>query len=149
LKEYDVIVIGSGSGGEIVESALSHDLTVAWIDKGPLGGTCLNVGCIPSKMLVYPADRIIEIQEAEKLGIKAEIKEVDFTKIMNHMREPIRESHEHMDKGLDNVPGLDYFKGEAHFISYHTIDIDRHQIKGKKNFYRFRCSSINSTNKRD
>ena len=64
LKEYDIIVIGSGSGGEIVESALSHGNRVAWIDKGPLGGTCLNNGCIPSKMLIYPADRVMEINEA-------------------------------------------------------------------------------------
>ena len=66
MKKFDVIVIGSGSGGEIVESALSHNLSVAWVDKGPLGGTCPNVGCIPSKMLIYPADRVVEIQEAEK-----------------------------------------------------------------------------------
>lgn len=77
MKKYDVIVIGSGSGREIVELALNNGLSVAWVDKGPLGGTCLNVGCIPSKMLVYPADRIMEIQEAEKLGVKAEIKNID------------------------------------------------------------------------
>ena len=61
MKQYDVVVIGSGSGGEIVDASLSRGFSVAWIDKGPLGGTCLNVGCIPSKMLIYPADRIVEI----------------------------------------------------------------------------------------
>ena len=63
MKEYDVIVIGSGAGMIIVEGALSQSLKVALVDRGPLGGTCLNVGCIPSKMLIYPADRIAEIQE--------------------------------------------------------------------------------------
>lgn len=44
MKEYDVIVIGSGSGTLIIESALAHELSVALVDKGPVGGTCLNVG---------------------------------------------------------------------------------------------------------
>ena len=108
MKKFDVIVIGSGSEGEIVERALSHGFSVAWVDKGPLGGTCLNVGCIPSKMLIYPADRIVEIQEAEKLGIKAEIKDIDFSKIMEHMREPIIESHEHMKHGVHNTENFSF-----------------------------------------
>jgi len=135
LKNYDVIVIGSGSGGEIVESALSHGFNVAWVDKGPLGGTCLNVGCIPSKMIIYPADRVVEIQEAEKFGIKAEIKDIDFPAIMKHMREPIRESHEHMRKGLEMPPeNFTYFKGIGHFISDYTLEINGEQIKGQKIF---------------
>ncbi len=44
MKEYDVIVIGSGSGALIVENALEHGLSTALVDKGPAGGTCLNVG---------------------------------------------------------------------------------------------------------
>jgi len=134
MKKFNIIVIGSGSGGEIVDAALSHGFSVAWVDKGPLGGTCLNVGCIPSKMLIYPADRIVEIQEAEKLGIKAEIKEVDFGAIMKHMKEPIRESHEHMERGVHNTEGFMYFKGEGHFISDYTLEINGEQIQGEKIF---------------
>ena len=134
MKKYDVIVIGSGSGGEIVDAALSHGFKVAWVDKGPLGGTCLNVGCIPSKMLVYPADRVVEIQEAEKLGIKAEIKDIDFVKIMKHMKEPILESHKHMELGLKNTKEFNYFKGIGHFISDYTMEINGTQITGDKIF---------------
>ncbi|KYK22203.1 hypothetical protein AYK21_04065 [Thermoplasmatales archaeon SG8-52-2] len=134
MKKFDVIVIGSGSGGEIVESALSHNFSVAWVDKGPLGGTCLNVGCIPSKMLIYPADRIVEIQEAEKLGVKAEIKNIDFNKIMKHMREPIIESHEHMEKGLKNIENFTYYKGVGNFISDYTIKINDEEVQGEKIF---------------
>jgi len=132
MRKFDVIVIGSGSGGEIVESALSHDFSVAWVDKGPLGGTCLNVGCIPSKMLIYPADRIVEIQESEKLGINAEIKNVDFKLIMEHMKKPILESHEHMEHGIQNTDDFSYFKGVGHFISDYTIEINNEKIKGER-----------------
>lgn len=69
MKEYDVIVVGSGCGMNIVNEALAHGMEVALVDKGPLGGTCLNLGCIPSKMLIFAADRITEIQEARKLGM--------------------------------------------------------------------------------
>ena len=135
MKKYDVIVIGSGSGGEIVDAALGNGFSVAWVDKGPLGGTCLNVGCIPSKMLIYPADRVMEIKEAEKLGIKAEIKDVDFKKIMEHMREPIRESHEHMERGLETpMKNFQYYKSAGHFIDDYTIEINGEKIKGKKIF---------------
>jgi len=70
LREHDVIVIGSGSGAIVTDEALEHGYSVALIDKGKLGGTCLNVGCIPSKLLIYPAERISEIKDSEKLGIK-------------------------------------------------------------------------------
>ena len=68
MAEYDVIVIGSGSGMGIVGDALEDGLKVALVDRGPLGGTCPNLGCIPTKVLVYPADRVMEIREAAKLG---------------------------------------------------------------------------------
>ena len=76
MKTYDLVVVGSGAGLIVVENALRHGLNVALVDKGPLGGTCLNVGCIPSKILIYPADRIMEIRESKKLGIHAEIKDI-------------------------------------------------------------------------
>jgi dihydrolipoamide dehydrogenase len=44
MKEYDVIIIGSGAGANIIEDALEHKKTVALVDKGPVGGTCLNAG---------------------------------------------------------------------------------------------------------
>ena len=87
MKKYDVVVIGSGSGAIITDEAVSHGLKVALVDKGPLiGGTCLNWGCIPSKMLIYTADRIVEIEESRKLGVEAEITNIDFPAIMERMR---------------------------------------------------------------
>lgn len=134
LKTYDVIVVGSGSGGEIVDAAVSHGLSVAWIDKGSLGGTCLNVGCIPSKMIIYPADRIMEIAEARKLGITAEIKDIDFSAIMQRVRRPIKESHEAMKRGIAHTKNLEYFNEVGYFISDYTLQVSGAAIKGKKIF---------------
>jgi mycothione reductase len=63
VREYDVVVVGSGSGATIVDSALCRGLKVALVERGPLGGTCPNTGCIPSRLLVFPADRVVEIRK--------------------------------------------------------------------------------------
>jgi mycothione reductase len=134
MKTYDVIVVGSGSGGEIVDAAVSHGKMVAWVDKGPLGGTCLNVGCIPSKILIHPADRIMEILEAKKLGITAEIKNIDFQAIMQRVQPPIQESHKAMEHGISHAESLDYYKDVGHFIEDYTLQVSGKEIKGEKIF---------------
>jgi mycothione reductase len=132
MKEYDVIVVGSGAGSAIVDGALSHGLKVALVDRGPLGGTCLNVGCIPSKMLIFPADRVVEIQEAEKLGIKAEIKHVDFQAIMARTRNYVSGTESRIRERVQNTPGLDFYGSTGHFVEDYTVDIDGQKIRGKK-----------------
>lgn len=134
MKEYDVIVVGSGSGVSIVDAALSHGLKVALVDKGPLGGTCLNLGCIPSKMLIYPADMIAEIQEAKKLGIHAEITSIDFNSIMKRMRGAVQEGQSHIRMGIKNTRDLDFYEGEGHFVEDYIIEIKGEKIKGRRIF---------------
>jgi len=134
MKTYDVIVVGSGSGMFIIDEAIDRGLKVALVDKGPFGGTCLNTGCIPSKMLIYPADRITEIQEASKLGIEAEIKSVDFTSIMQRMKKGIKESQNQMRHALSHAENLDFYESEGHFVADYTIEIDGEAIKGDKIF---------------
>jgi len=60
VEKYDVMVIGSGAGMVVLEEALAHGKKVALVDKGPTGGTCLNNGCVPSKMLIVTAVRIVQ-----------------------------------------------------------------------------------------
>jgi len=134
MKEYDVIIVGTGSGANLVENALGHGLSVAVVDKGPVGGTCLNVGCIPTKMLIYPADRIMEIREAEKFGIEAEIKSIDFSRIMNRMRSYVAESHDRMLKALESAKNFDFYAGEARFIGNYILEVNGKTIKGETIF---------------
>jgi mycothione reductase len=134
MKKYDVIVIGSGCGMNIVEEALAHNLSVALVDKGPVGGTCANLGCIPSKMLIFVADRIAEIQETRKLGIEAEIKNIDFNFIMERMRKSVHENREHMKRGIAKTKNLVFYEGEGHFVNDYTIEVNAEKIKGDKIF---------------
>ncbi len=134
IKTYDVVVIGSGSGGTIVDAALNQGLRVAWVDKGPLGGTCANVGCIPSKMLTVPADHIMEILEAAKLGITASIQQVDFPAIMERMRQPRTQTQKHIREAIRRVEKLDFYNTEGYFVDSNTLQVGEKRIRAKKIF---------------
>lgn len=136
FKEYDVVVVGSGSGATIVDNALSQGLEVAWIDRGPLGGTCLNVGCIPTKILVFPADRIMEIEEAAKLGVDAEVKGVDFEAIMDRMHRIVNHSVSSIREGVRHSQShnLDFYETVGHFVDAHTLQVDDQRVRGERIF---------------
>ncbi len=90
MKSYDVVVIGAGDVGlGIAFKAASAGLKVALIDKGNVGGTCVNYGCVPSKTLIYTEDRILEILEATKLDIHLQITDINFGAVMERMRNAV------------------------------------------------------------
>jgi mycothione reductase len=134
MKRYDVIVIGSGAGGIVANEAVSHGLKVAMVDRGPVGGTCLNLGCIPSKTMIYAADRIVDIQQAGKLGIEAEIKKIDFNAIMDRMRKNRAEGLKDTREEISQAPNLDFYEGECHFTEDYTLEVNGKKINGKKIF---------------
>ena len=134
MKDYDVIVIGAGEGLEVVFKALSAGLRVALINKGKVGGTCLNVGCVPSKMLIYPADRIRDIESVNKLGIAARVTRVDFASIMRRVRKTLKGSRDYLLKEIRNSENLDFYNEETRFIGDYTLQTKSSTIKGQKIF---------------
>ena len=132
MEEYDLIAIGSGAGLEVLNEAVEHGAKAALVDRGPMGGTCLNLGCIPSKMLIYPADRIVEIQQSAKLGITAEIKDVDFAGIMERMRSSISRYSNDMREHALNTDEFDYYEGEARFVKDYVLEVNGKQILGDR-----------------
>jgi dihydrolipoamide dehydrogenase len=81
-------VIGTGSAMDIVNAATQENpnMKVAVIDKDEPGGICLTRGCIPSKILLYPAELVRTIERADEFGVALEMKKIDFGKIMERMR---------------------------------------------------------------
>ena len=134
MDEYDVLVIGSGSGMLIVSAAAEMGLKTALVEFGPMGGTCLNRGCIPSKMLIYPADVVSMIQEAEKVGINAKIDSIDFKKIMGRMRKLVKEDSEHETMAVESDPNITWYKKTGEFVSDYTLQVGDQKIKAKKIF---------------
>ncbi len=131
MKEYDVIAIGSGSSMNIISALQGSDpeLRAAVIDKDDPGGICLTRGCIPTKMLVYPAELVRIIQEAGKFGIDAPIKKIDFKKIMGRMRSHVQPQIEGIRAGLGRSPGIDYYPAVAEFIAPYTLKVGKETIK--------------------
>jgi len=91
MEEFDVLVIGAGSGMIVASNAIANGLKTAVVESGPMGGTCVNRGCIPSKMLIYPADVVAMIHEATNVNVNATINSIGFERIMNRMRQFVTE----------------------------------------------------------
>jgi mycothione reductase len=70
MEEYDLLVIGSGVGLSVLNEGLRRRNRCALVESGKMGGTCLTRGCIPSKVLVQPANLIREAQDAKKVGVR-------------------------------------------------------------------------------
>ena len=68
MPHHNLLIIGTGSGNSLITPEL-EGLDIAIVEEGRFGGTCLNVGCIPTKMYVLPADRIVEARESDRLGV--------------------------------------------------------------------------------
>src|SRR5439155_25723997 len=83
---FDLVVIGTGSGLDVANWAAQAGWNVAIVEKGAMGGTCLNRGCIPSKMLLHSADVAETIRRAPVFGIHARVERVDFPALMARVR---------------------------------------------------------------
>jgi dihydrolipoamide dehydrogenase len=92
-KQYDLIVIGSGSAMNFVDLLIQQnpDIKIAVIDKDETGGICLTRGCIPSKIMLYPAELVRMMDGVAALGIDVEFKGLSFEKIMARTRSLIDE----------------------------------------------------------
>jgi mycothione reductase len=135
MKIYDVVVVGAGDAGlGIAFKAASAGLKVALLDKGNVGGTCINTGCVPSKTLIYTADMIMEIREAGRLGIRSEIIDIDFKAIMDRMRSVVADGRNAIKKAIEESENLDFINREGHFLDEHTLEAGAEKIRGKKIF---------------
>ena len=131
MEEFDVLVIGSGSGMLVASAAVEAGFRVALVESGTMGGTCINVGCVPSKMLIHPADLITGIAVAEKLGVKATVTQVDFQNIMNRMHALVTHDTSHQAAAVQATPEMTWFKEKGEFISDYTMQVGAHTIKAK------------------
>jgi mycothione reductase len=133
MKEYDVIAVGTGSAVYVVDGMMRKDPRVkaAVIDKDDPGGICLTRGCIPSKILLYPAELIRTIERASFFGLDVELRGVDFAKIMKRMRTIIDGDIESIRQGLSSSPNLDYYHAKGEFVSPYTLKVGDETISSK------------------
>ncbi|WP_298133096.1 mycothione reductase [Micropruina sp.] len=137
MRHFDLCVIGSGSGNSIIDESFD-DLSVALVDKGErFGGTCLNVGCIPTKMFVHPADLASSVEHAKRVGVDLGAASADWPAIRDRVFgriDPISEGGEEWRRSNRNVT---LYREAAHFvgpkrlrIGDETITADRFVLAG-------------------
>ena len=121
---HDVIVIGGGAGGyaAAIRSA-QLGAKVALVEEAQMGGICVNQGCIPTKAWLKSAETLRRIQQAEAVGIKAAIKNVDFAAILEHKNNCCEKIRLGMEGLLANN-GVEVVKGHAAFKNPGEIDVD-------------------------
>ncbi len=121
--ETDTIVIGSGPGGYVAAiraAQLGQKVTI--VEKGDLGGVCLNVGCIPSKALITAGHRYHDAKHSEDLGITAENVKVDFSKVQAWKGTVVEKLTSGVG-GLLKGNKVDIVKGEAYFVDANNIRV--------------------------
>jgi mycothione reductase len=133
VKNYDLIVVGSGSAMNLVDPMLERNpkMKIAVIDKDEPGGICLTRGCIPSKILLYPAELVRTIEEADELGLVVELKRPDFAKIMARMRRLIDADIDSIRNGLSHSENIDYYNAPAEFVAPYTMSVSGETITSK------------------
>ena len=130
--DYHTIVIGGGSGGLVVASgAAAFGAKVALIEEDKMGGDCLNAGCVPSKSFLKSAHAAAEIRDVEKLGISAELKEVDLKKLMDRVKGVIASIAPHDSVERYEGLGVKVFSGKGVLQDTHTVQVGDKIITGK------------------
>ncbi len=120
MRHFDLCVIGSGSGNSVVDDAMG-DWSVAMVEAGTFGGTCLNVGCIPTKMYVYPADLAASPQQAKELGVDLELVDVRWPDIRDRIFgriDPISSRGRDWRAGWPNVT---LYEQRGRFVGDHEL----------------------------
>lgn len=132
MKKFDLIIIGSGAGMNVAANAVEQGMKVAVVDNGPLGGTCLNRGCIPSKVMIYPADVIRMAEEAKAIGVHAKIEKVDFDLIMKRVWKIVLEGRHEMEHGVEHSKQIQFFNLNGSFVSDYTMKVGKERITAGK-----------------
>lgn len=124
-KHYDYIAIGGGSGGiASVNRAASYGKKCALIEAGDLGGTCVNVGCVPKKVMWYSAQIADAIQKyGSDYGFNSELKSFDWKKLIENRQAYIQRIHASYQSGLSKNQ-VDVIHGFATFVDHKTIEVN-------------------------
>lgn len=125
MTHFDLVIIGTGSGNSIPGPEFAH-WNIAIVENGTFGGTCLNVGCIPSKMFEYPAEIADALRGAEHLGIEGSVDRVNWRAIRDRIFgriDAIAASGKQYREG-DDCPNITVYPGTGQFNGNHQLRID-------------------------
>lgn len=126
MKKFDAIVIGSGQAGTpLIFKLAAEGKTVAFIEKNKVGGTCLNVGCTPTKTYVASARRMWDAHHGEELGVEIPggVK-LNLAKVKERKDALIKKSVDGIEKGIAGNENITFFQGEAKFTGQKVVEVN-------------------------
>jgi dihydrolipoamide dehydrogenase len=132
ILKFDLIVIGSGAGLEVASAAAQSGLKVAVVEKNRMGGTCLNRGCIPSKLLLHSADVVEIIKSANLFGINVEKFSIDFQKIVERVTSIIDSDSSDIRQSLDDTENPKLFSSECKFVGDKIVLVSDQKISANR-----------------
>lgn len=125
-ERFDLVVIGGGKGGKTLAIDLAkHGYTTALIERDPerIGGTCINVACIPTKTLVQSAKVANWVRRAAEYGIGAKLTGIAMSDVRERKRRVVDFMRGGNYKQFTGTPGLSFLLGDAHFVGEKTVEV--------------------------
>lgn len=123
-EKFDLLVIGGGSGGLAhAQRAAEYGARAAIVESGPLGGTCVNVGCVPKKVMWYAAHQAHQFEHAADYGFDIDVKGHDWAGLKSRRDAYIERLNGIYERNLDKR-GVTYIAGHARFTGTNTVDVD-------------------------
>ena len=128
---FDLVVLGGGSGGYAAALRASElGMTVGLIEKSKVGGTCLHVGCIPTKALLHSAEVADVTRESAKYGITSTFEGVDIAAVTAYRQEVVASKYKGL-QGLLKARGVTTIEGAGRLISPTTVQVGEDTVTGK------------------
>ncbi len=131
-ERFDLMVVGGGTGRDIVLAASEQGLRVALVERGPLGGTCHNRGCMPSKMLIHSAELAEAVRDGRRFGINASIESVDLPSIVHNVFAELDTEVREREEDLFRDENIEFIRGEGRFVGPKSLEVDGRRISADR-----------------
>src|SRR5450631_880559 len=128
---FDVVILGGGSGGYACAlRAAELGLSVALVEKGKLGGTCLHMGCIPTKALLHAAEVADIAREGMQFGVKTTFESVDMSGVNAYKDGVVGRLYKGL-QGLVKSKSIEYIEGEGRIVAKNTVEVAGRRLVGR------------------
>jgi dihydrolipoamide dehydrogenase len=132
MAHHEVLVVGGGTGNNVAAAAADAGLDTALVEKGSLGGTCLNRGCNPSKMLIQAATAATHVREADRFFLDATLEDVDYGAIVDDMDATLSGLAEGMEERYRDKAHLTLYRDDAAFVDDRTVEVGGETVSAEK-----------------